>query len=87
MEDNSTWRLYERIELMPHRETTIAATYETESLIYVNDIDVVILKRSDSGDWWIAPADYEFDDEMEDIGPFETEQDAAIHLKLIADPL
>jgi len=84
---NSEWRLYECNEAMSHRDTTIAATYEPGTFIYVNGIDVIILKRSDSGDWWIAPADYDFDDEMEDIGPFETEQDAAIHLKLIADPL
>lgn len=51
----------------------------------IDGIDVVIVKEGVNNCWLITPNHQEDEQHMEDLGPYETMEDAILHFKLIAD--
>lgn len=73
-----------------HRDSTITAMLRHEHHYYIGAFGVVIVTLDDPKGWFIVPRFFRDEDAMEDIGPFDTPDDAFFHMRLystdIRDP-
>jgi hypothetical protein len=61
--------------------------YVAELLGHVNGIEVTLVHECMTYSWWITPNMQSDEAHMDDIGPYETLEEAMIHFKLITEPV
>jgi len=84
------WKTYNNVlsENTPnHRGTPILAYYCSAAEYEIDGIEIAVIKVQTDGKWWIVANCVDDDDEFDDIGPFEDEKEAALHVRLMGVPV
>lgn len=67
----------------PHRNTTYIQLAEDLADYAINDIEVVIIQLTDDEKWWIVPDDQADEEHFTDIGPYDTQEEASVFMRLL----
>jgi hypothetical protein len=65
-----------------HRTTTITQYVELDGFSYYDGFDRAVVKLQNDDKWWIIPNDPFDDYDCDDVGPYDTPEDALMMLKL-----
>jgi hypothetical protein len=70
-----------------HRDTfftNIVMLDDFRSFVY-GGIPVFIIQFESDMKWWMVPDSYDHDEDMEDLGPYDTPEDAILMLRLTTE--
>lgn len=65
-----------------HRNTTFSEYIVLVASQFIDDISMFPAKLHIDNQWWLIPEYYDFDSEINDIGPFSSWEDAVMFLTL-----
>lgn len=87
-EMTETWKTYTLSEYAPdHRGVPILAYYCSDVEYEIEGIEIAVVKVRTDGKWWIVANCSDDDDIFDDIGPFDDEKEAALHVRLMGIPV